>query len=615
MHVPARLPLLHAHRRRSPALLSALSLLMPPALGGTVLPAVNTVVFAAFLSNVASVRAAQATAGSVQLTFTIDQLPVYVNGETTQWTTPPRVVAGRAMLPLRETGTLLGRPISKVDSGQPGVVQLGRLTVDTRSGVATLGGVAQPDGTVITLGGVLYVSARTVADTLNANLVAADDSGRTLTLTSLRDGGNPLSPQARFSTDKNVYAPGERIVYTEYAFDPDGADLTARKWTGRQDVYFQPGTYTVGLSVTNSRGLQSSAFTRTITVQGDPIDTPLTYALKYALPGDAFPDAQVLTYPTAQPATVVGDTAPLIFSDSPEVPAMSGVLYQDTISGRARVLAYHLNGLGKPARLYVLARNLDDHPVSIHTTRVGETAPTRIEGTLGQVTLMEYFASTGGPTLSLAPGQTAAVYASPTLNAGSGVNVMQDLEAGGRVELTVLMLEDTLPPTAQVAQQLPYLKPDDRHVRGTFPDAVRHLRVTLGALPTRITIGDGQLDPALNGTDALTGQPVKLSGNYGVLYDLQVDGAAGSAVALSPRGGLYRGAMNITDGPIVQAIKLPRVGTALNASAPTLMWRANADHLNIDFVPASGSNLPISLVFYRAQSLPGWGGVIKTYQP
>ncbi|GHF65765.1 hypothetical protein GCM10017781_46880 [Deinococcus metalli] len=584
--------------------------MVPPAPGGTALTGVLGV-----LSAAGTARAVAAPAGSVQLTFTVDQGVAYVNGDTSAWTSPPRLVAGRAMLPLRETALLLGRPISRAEGVAAGAVQLGRLVVDTRAVSASLGGTPQPGGTVAVVGGVLYVSARTLADTLNANLVSADDSGRTLTLTALRDGGNPLSPQARFSTDKAVYAPGERVVYTEYAFDPDGADLTARKWTGRQDVYFQPGTYTVGLTVTNSRGLQSTPFTRTIRVQGDPVDTPLTYALKYALPGDAFPDAQVLTYPAALPTLLPGETSPLIFSDSPEVPAQSGVLYQDSVEGRARLLAYHLNGLGKPARLYVLARNLTDHPVDVRTDRLGETAPTRIEGTLGQVTLMEYFASSGGATLSLAPGQSAAVYASPTLNAGSGVNVMQDVTTTGRVELTVLMLEDTLPPTAQVAQQLPYLKPDERHVRGTFPDAVRHLRVTLGALPTRITIGDGQLDPALTGTDALTGQPVKLSGNYGVLYDLEVNGAAGSAVALSPRGGLYRGAMNVIDGPIVQAVKLPRVGTALNPGSPTLVWRAQSDRLNIDFVPASGSNLPISLVFYRAQTLPGWGGVIKTYQP
>lgn len=571
--------------------------MMPPALGGvlTFTPA----------------QAAMASVGSVQLTFTVDQVAAYVNGEATQFQTPPRLYGGRTMLPLRDTALLLGQPL--VASATQ--VQLGRLVVDTRKLSASLAGMNQPDGTAASLGGVVYVSARTLADALNANLTNADDTGRSLTMTALRSGGSPLTPQARFSTDKNVYAPGERVIFTEYAFDPDGGDITARKWSNRQDVYFQPGTYNVSLSVTNTRGQQSPPFTRTIRVEGTPVDTPLTYALKYAQPGDSFPDPQVLTYPSALAVPTQGSSYPLLFSDSPEVPTQNGVLYQDTVAGRARLLAYHLNGLGRPARLYVMARNLESRPVEVRTERLGETAPTRIEGLLGQVTLLDYFASTGGTTLTLPPGQAAAVYASPTLNPGSGVNVMQDLSASGKVELTFMMLEDTLPPVAQVSQQIPYLVPDGRHVRGTFQDAVRSLRVTLGALPTRIVIGDGQVDPALTGTDAITGQPVRLTGNYGVLYDLEVTGAAGTAVALSPRGGMYRGAMNILDGPLNQTIKLPRVGNALKPDQPVLLWRSQSDKLNIDFVPASGSNLPISLVFYRARTLPGWGGVIKDYQP
>ncbi|WP_272976286.1 copper amine oxidase N-terminal domain-containing protein [Deinococcus geothermalis] len=549
-----------------------------------------------------------AALGAVQLTVTTDQTAVSVNGQASQYLSPPRLLNGRTMLPLRETAVLLGQTL--VDAG--GQLQLGRLTVDPARNAAFLAGVLQPDGSVVTVGTTLYVSARLLADALNANLTV---DGRTLTLTALREGGNPLAPQARFSTDKTTYAPGERVIFTEYAFDPDGADIVSRKWTGRQDVYFQPGTYTVTLQVTNSRGLQSEPFSRTIRVEGVPVDTPLTYALKYAKPGDRFPDPLVSSYPVVAAQPVFGDRYPLLFSDSPEAPTQSGILYQDSLAGRARLLAYHLNALGRPARLYILARNLEGRPVEVRTERLGETAPTRIEGLLGQVTLLDYFASTGGHVLTLAPGQSAAVYASPTLNAGSGVNVMQDLITSGRVELTFVMLEDSLPPTAQVVQQIPYLPPDDRHQRGTFPNAVRPLRVNLTTLPARLVIGDGQVDPALTGTDVLTGRPQRLLGNYGVLYDLEVNGAAGTAVALSPRGGLYRGAMNIEDGPITQTIKLPRTGNALTPDQPVLLWRAQSDRLNIDFVPASGSNLPISLVFYRAPFQSAVGGVLKTYQP
>ncbi|GBF08140.1 copper amine oxidase-like domain-containing protein [Deinococcus aerius] len=551
-----------------------------------------------------------AALGAVQLTVSTDQTAASLNGQPVRYLAPPRLVNGRLMLPLRETAALLGQTLTET-GGQMG---LGRLTVDPAAGSATLGGVSQPGGNVATVDTTVYVGVRLLADALGANL-NVDDGGRTVTLTALREGGNPLAPQARFSTDKTVYAPGERIIFTDYPFDPDGADITSRKWTGRQDAYFQPGTYTVTLQVTNSRGLQSQPYSRTIQVQGAAVDTPLSYALKYAEPGDRFADPLVSGYPALTALPVPGPSYPLLFSDSPEAPTQSGVLYQDTVSGRARLLAYHLNALGRPARLYILARNVEGRAVEVRTERLGETAPTRIEGLLGQVTLLDYFASAGGHVLNLAPGQSAAVYASPTLNPGSGVNVMQDLTASGRVELTFVMLEEGLPATAQVVQQIPYLQPDERHQRGTFPNAVRSLRVNLASLPARLVIGDGRVDPALDGVDRLTGRPQRLLGNYGVLYDLQVYGAGGTAVAFSPRGGLYRGAMNIEDGPVSQTIKLPRSGNALTPDQPVLLWRAQSDRLDIDFVPASGSSLPISLVFYPTRPQAGFGGVRKTYQP
>ena len=525
-------------------------------------------------------------------------------------TNPPRLVDGRTFVPLLETASLLGQSVTQTG----GAWRLGRLILDPATLTAALGDVPQPVGSAVLLGGTVYLNARVLADALNANLSFSDDA-RSLTLTALPEGGDPLAPQARFSTDKSVYAPGEKVIYTDYPFDPDGAQIVSRKWTGKQDVYFAPGSYTVTLQVTNARGLISTPFTRTITVVGERADTPLSYALKYADPGESFPDSAVNTYPLVSSTLSVGEAGPLIFSNSPEAPSQSGLLYRDSVSGRARLLAYHLNALSRPARLYVVARNLETRPLEIKTERLGETAPTRIEGVLGQVTLLDYFAGSGAGRLTLQPGESAALYASPSLSPGSGVNLLQDIDASGRIEVTFALLEDGLPPSAQVLQQLPSLPSDGKHVRGTFPNAVKVIRARLGALPARMLIGDGQIDPAVLGTDVLSGQAVRLSGNYGVLYDIQLTGSLGVAVALSPRGGLYRGAMNVQDGPLTQTVKLPKSGAALTPDKPTLLWRSQSDLLKIDFVPASGSNLPVSLVFYPGRTSGAVGGLLKTYTP
>nr|WP_246351402.1 stalk domain-containing protein [Deinobacterium chartae] len=537
--------------------------------------------------------------GAQQLTVVVDQQTAYLNGASRTLTSPPRVVQGRTMLPLRETAALLSQNLVTL----PGGFRLGELELYPSRRTVTLRGAAQdPDSSFANLEGQTFVSARLIADALRGTLSVAE-GGKTLVLTvpSLPDV-NPSLPQARFSTDKAVYAQGEPVIITEYSFDPLGADIVARRWTGRQSAYFKPGEYTLTLQAVNAHGQVSTPFSRTITVTEEVVATPRDYALRHAEVGESFPDPGLMAYPTATPVVSLPDATPLLFSDSPEVPNQSGVLYEDSVSGSARLLAYHINGLGRPARLHVMVRNLEAFPITVRMLRHGETAPTRVEGTLGQVTLLDYFASRAQPSLTLQPGESVAFYSSPVLPHGSGVNMMSDLEASGRAQVTFMFLEEGLLPSAALLTQLPVLPPDGRHVRGTFPGANRRLTVNVGGtLPLRLTVGDGLTDPALSGVDAITRQPVRLAGNYGVLYEIVLQGANGVVAALAPRGGLYKGAVLTTDLTKNRdsVVRLPASGVLTQPDQPAIFLRSASATQRLIFVPASGSNLPVQLVFYR----------------
>lgn len=571
----------------------------------------------------------------------------------------PQVVGGRTMLPLNDTVLLLGYYLTR--QGDVVSVVGGDLAVDLSTMTVITGGQRQEAGNAAVVGGKLYVSARLVAAGLGGRLDTGADGNLALrvpprggaparsappaaslslpaaaayTLPGALPGAaapanpfgspgfsaapaatspapapapapaaplvaQPAPPQARFSTDKNVYAPGERIVYTEYSFDPEGGGIAIRNWSGRQDVFWAPGTYTVGLQVTNGRGLTSSTYSRTVRVQGAVAETPVTYALRYGEIGDRFSDGLVLNYPVLSMAQAAPRPTALLFSDSPETPQQSGILYQDQINGAARLLGYHVSGLSSPARLYVVARNLENRPVSVQISAQGETAPSRIEGILGQVTLMDYFSSPPRGMVMVPAGGFSALYVSPALNTGHGVSLLQDLQTSGRVAVSFVMLEDGMPLTGSVLQGLPYLPLDGRHQRGTFAGADRPMTAALEQLPARVVVGDGTHDPIITGRDAVTGTGQRLAGNYGVMYDMEFTGAANTAIALSPRGGLYRGAMRVIDGDLTQVIKLPREGNALTPNEPQLLWRAKSDRVRIQFMPANGSALPVNLVFYK----------------
>ncbi|MDB5046132.1 MAG: hypothetical protein JWQ08_2182 [Deinococcus sp.] len=542
-------------------------------------------------------------------------------GRSVQLRTPPQFVGTTLLLPLRETAALLGRPVQNNGT----LIQVGRLVVQTSNRSMTIDDVPYAGELILTPGGDPLVEARLLAYALDGQLVARP--GGILSITAVSKDGvtapstpfpvtPPTSspspsagaapqqvasglPEARFATNKTIYAPGERITYTDFSFDPEGLNLS-RHWEGMSEVFFTPGEYRVTLVVTNSKGRVSAPSSRIIRVQGATVNTPLSYALRNTPIGSTFPDPLNPAYPALTPITQSGASFPLLFSDSPEAPNQSGILYQDRASGRVRVVAYHLNRLSKPARLYVLARPRTPG-TAVQVLRGGSAGGTRVESVLGQVSVLDFLTDNGSPRQVLGAQGSTALYSSPLLAPEQGAKVLMDLQISGEADLSVVMLEEGRPLTDETLRSLTVLPPDSQHQRGTFPGAVRSLNVRLGASPARVMLGDSASDPALSGIDATTGAPQRLNGNYGVQYDITVENTipGNSTVAtFVPRAGPYRGGLTVEDGQDRQVIRIPGSGVLTNGDLPLLLWRTPSRVFRMSFIPTGGSFLPVALVFY-----------------
>ncbi|RDI95139.1 copper amine oxidase N-terminal domain-containing protein [Meiothermus sp. QL-1] len=532
-----------------------------------------------------------------QLLLDLGSGAAFLNGAPLVLLPPPRVVGGRALLPLRETARALGVELESLQNGAAGV-RLGRLELYPGSNTARLEGRELALGEVgQVIEGVFFITARGLEAALGATLVY-DPAQRALLLSytppaSFRE---PNRPVARFLTDKTVYRIGEPVRVVNYSYDPDGQPL-AFNFTGLEEAYFTPGERVITLVATNRAGLSSEPFTRRIQVVPEVLYTPLAYALRFYAPGRTFPDPGVLAYPLLE-AVRQDEPLTLLLSNSPEQVPTSGLLYADTVSGPIRLLAHHVNATGRLARLVVLASNAGAAPLGLGVERLGETAATRVVAVLGQGSLLDFWQAQPGEEMRLMPGQTLVLYRSAPLAPGQGVHLLADLRVTGPATLSVLMLEEGLWDQAmEVLPLLPSLEPDGTHVRGTFPSALRHLQVDLGTTPSRLVLGDGVQDPPLSGTDALTGQTVRLRGNYGATYRIEVQNARGSVVAFSPRGGPYAGAIRING----LLWPLPANGVLLQPDQPLLLHRETQDRLSLEFIPAPGSFLPVSLLFYRLE--------------
>jgi hypothetical protein len=548
-----------------------------------------------------------------QLVLALDpvagQPGAFLNGAPIKLDPGPRVIAGRTMLPLREVARVLGLVLENTSSGNG--IKLGRLELYPQSKLARIDGkqVALSDVGAL-VGDVIYVQVRILEQT--SGLVSSFDTNqRLLTLTAARERNanstNANNPVARFATDKREYAMGEAVKIIEYSYDPNGLAL-ARAWSGREEAYFIAGSREISLVVTNAAGKISAAYTVKINIRNELLATPRDFALKNSAIGKTFPDADILTYPIVA-AERLDDGTSLIVSDSPEVPERSGLLYEDVASGTIRLVAHHLNGSNKPARILILASNSEAAATKVHALRVGETAATRVVATLGQVSLLDYLTANGREEFVLEPNKNTVLYLSPALDEGEGINLMLDLETSGRVMFSVFFVEESLLPTLGVdvpldaLRSLPILEPDGAHPRGSFTGAVRTLRVVLdpNQATQRLIIGDNREDPALVGRDALTGKVGGvLLGNYGVTYRIVIENAAGIVAAFSPRGGPYSGAL-VVNG---QIMSLPGSGILFRRDLPFLFYRdgesgRSSNRLELEFIPASGSYLPINFIFYR----------------
>ena len=544
---------------------------------------------------------------------------VTAGGRTVTLRTPPQMSGDTLLLPVRETAGLLGRTVQV--SGT--LIQAGRLVIQTSNRSMTIDGVPYAGPLVIPASGDPLVDAKLLAYALDGQLVTRPGGGVAIlgvpaapqvpgpSLPAAPSQPVPVvtsapqpaalagAPEARFATNKSVYAPGERVTFTDFSFDPDGLNL-ARKWDGMSDVYFTPGEHRITLVVTNTKGRTSAPYTRVIRVEGAPLASPLSYALRTSPIGSTFQDTRNPAYPALPAVTQATASYPLLFSDSPEAPTQSGVLYQDRASGRVRVVAYHLNRLGRPARLLVLAQ-ARSAAGGVQVLREGSAGGTRMESVLGQVSVLDFLTSAGRARQDLPAQGLTALYTSPLLAPEQGAKVMLDLQITGEAQISVVMLEDGRPLTDATLTALPKLAPDPQHQRGTFPGAVRSLTVRLGAEPGRLTLGDNASDPALLGVDAMTGAPQRLSGNYGVQYDITVENTApgtSTVASFAPRGGQYRGGMVVEDGSDRQVLRIPGSGVLTNGDAPLMLWRTPSRVFRMSFIPSGGSFLPVSLVFY-----------------
>ncbi|WP_052703147.1 stalk domain-containing protein [Paenibacillus beijingensis] len=418
-------------------------------------------------------------------------------------------------------------------------------------------------------------------------------------------------PVADFATDKTTYRIGEPIAYSDLSTD-DGNNIVKREWAGGvspaspPDVFFESGEKTISLTVTDGEGL-SGTVAKTITVTDEVLYSQEEYNKLFTKIGDKYPvdGGSVLGIPTVS-YDFQSEDAMMVRSNSPETLIQEGVAYDDQFSGKVRLMFHHLNKTGSNLKMYLLVTNDGYQTARFGYSSMGTGGPDKSEISTGKMSTIRYLNSlASNPATiwtSVKPGETKLVL--PQINA----TIKPDLVYSGYADVVtdrtlryrIVFVEASKDPLKAV-ESLSLMDRDNKHVRGSFNNATRNIDIgeMLGETPKRIVLGDNKLDPNLDGIDGMTGLLELNTGNFGVVYKMKLKLAPRTLVSLNARGGHYAGAFLING----QIVPITNISILKDNGEAAVLYRSGnyAETVDIVFTVASGSNLPITMMF---QPLP-----------
>lgn len=338
--------------------------------------------------------------------------------------------------------------------------------------------------------------------------------------------------------------------------------------------------------------------------------------------------AELPEYPAA--FTAAGGT--LLLSDSPEMVAGDGILYQDRVAGDVRLFFYHVNATGTAKQLAVVLENNGAKPAHVVIRRAGLGGPGRVWMAVGKEALTNYLNGATQRRLTVAPGGSAALageIGDSAMLPNTLINGIYDFTADQPVTVKVMML----PPftdCGDFARKARVLAADEVHLRGTFSGADRAVvplkaydPLTHGAVA--LTLADNKVDGYLQGTDATDGSKVVNYGNYGVVYRIALASTTKVRFGcyLTPMGGEYAGAIGVRyqgveQGAVATPQKILFFGRRAAEEEASFFGRKGAEGfpyrrrgtddfalvgffdggqpLALTFSPPGGSNLPVRLV-------------------
>lgn len=410
---------------------------------------------------------------------------------------------------------------------------------------------------------------------------------------------------------KKTYKMGEPIdIAYFYANEQD--EKVEERWTYRQvgedshnclytkpEAIFVKGDYVASLRLQDEKGNWSKQEECAIKIRGKANETEYHYKFGKVPIGttlDNFEKTNYRDFKTIDYEILSNGEGTLLMSNSPETVKGEGILYQDTVKGKGRLLVHHINQMKEEGkRLVVLAQNKGTKQVEVNIKNSTFKGPSKDILFIGQQVIYNYLKANTRDHIYLEKGESYIIYDSleKGWKADEAISGMFDFEITGPLKYTVAAISVDTPIAA-----IDRLKPLERdvHPRGTFQNISKHYTVCVEESEENSKIVIGNTDAKWEkGVDAIKQKPSINKGNFGIVYHMQITVKEDMAVILNPRGDMFKGAVK-WEG--IGAYLAPKYGyfPSLNRAAYLGVIKAG-DTKELIYILPCGSSAPVIVGF------------------
>lgn len=235
----------------------------------------------------------------------------------------------------------------------------------------------------------------------------------------------------------------------------------------------------------------------------------------------------------------------LIMSDSPECVNEEGILYQENVKGKGRLLFHHVkkNSSNTEAnRLIVMVENKSKEPQVFSIGKCVVKGPSPHILYIGQQLLVDYFNSKTNVYYLLDACEKRVIYDSigSQWKQEEVISGLMDFYVKEEVQLTVIMSNTSEDDVNFL--DLTYLE-RDKEPRGTFNCLEKHYKIELPEKGASYISFEDNDKAWAKGTDGITQEERLNIGNYGIMYHITLKASADTQISINPRGGVFCGAI------------------------------------------------------------------------